>query len=115
MAQQWIGSEGICSIPKYVDSPTGAEPALAGPEQLGIANGTSAFLGYVVKEGVPQDIEEEFEAGLLRAMRHTVYREYLKSKGYSSGSVADSSAFARQISDLITLLENGFQTEPENR
>jgi tripartite-type tricarboxylate transporter receptor subunit TctC len=53
--------------------------------------------GFAVLSGVPEDRMARLEAGMLKAMKHSVYQNYLTTSGMPLSSVAGREVWNKQI------------------
>jgi putative tricarboxylic transport membrane protein len=67
---------------KIGDSPTATE--------LGIPVSLSTVRGFVTKKGAPAERVKELEAGMLKAMGHNYYKNFLTEIGLDESSEENS-------------------------
>lgn len=74
------------------DVPTAAEQ--------GIKNNAYTVRGFAVLKGTPEDRIAHLEKGMLEAMKHQVYQNYLATGGMSPASVAGSAEWTKMIKQI---------------
>ena len=68
--------------------------------ELGYKAKTSTTRGYWVLKGTPQDRIEALSKGMVKAMKHEVFANYLKSSGLDpETSVAEHDVWDKQIKE----------------
>ncbi|MDG2474907.1 MAG: tripartite tricarboxylate transporter substrate-binding protein [Paracoccaceae bacterium] len=78
---------------KIGDSPTAKE--------LGIPVSLSTVRGFVTKAGVSDTRAEELEAGMLTAMGHNYYKNFLTEIGLDDTSVVGADEWGRQMESML--------------
>ena len=53
--------------------------------------------GFAVLSGVPEDRLARLEVGMIKAMKHSIYQNYLTSGGMPKSSVAGREIWNKQI------------------
>jgi putative tricarboxylic transport membrane protein len=85
-----LGENGMAPIPK-------AKTAKA----LGIDLVLSTTRGFVTHSGVPEARRAEMEAGISKAMKHSMYQAYLANSGLDETSPQASAAWGEQIKSMV--------------
>ncbi len=85
-----LAENGMAPIPK-------AKTAKA----LGIDLVLSTTRGFVTHAGAPKERVAELEAGMSKAMKHSMYQAYLMNSGLDSTSPQGSEAWAKQIKSMV--------------
>ena len=81
--------------------------------ELGYDAKTSTTRGYWVLKGTPPDVVETLSKGMVKAMKHEVFANYLKSNGLDpESSVAGHEVWDKQIKEeyakaVVSLKELG--------
>ena len=78
---------------KIGDSPTAKE--------LGIPVSLSTVRGFVTKAGVSAERAAELEAGMLKAMGHNYYKNFLTEIGLDDTSVVGADEWGRQMESML--------------
>ncbi len=79
---------------KIGDSPTAKE--------LGIPVSLSTVRGFVTKAGVPDERAAELEAGMLKAMGHNYYKNFLTEIGLDDTSVVGADEWGKQMESMLS-------------
>jgi len=85
-----LGEAGMAPIPK-------AKTA----KSMGIDLVLSTTRGFVTHAGVSKERVAELEAGMEKAMKHSMYQAYLVNSGLDSNSPQGSAAWANQIKSMV--------------
>ena len=78
---------------KIGDSPTAKE--------LGIPVSLSTVRGFVTKAGVSDERAAELEAGMLKAMGHNYYKNFLTEIGLDDTSVVGADEWGKQMESML--------------
>ena len=78
---------------KIGDSPTAKE--------LGIPVSLSTVRGFVTKKGAPADRVKQLEAGMLKAMGHNYYKNFLTEIGLDDTSVVGADEWGKQMEEML--------------
>jgi tripartite-type tricarboxylate transporter receptor subunit TctC len=81
-----LAEERIASVP---DTPTAKEQ--------GVDNEASTIRGFVTLDCVPEERLKILEDGLVAAMQHPIYQNYITTSGIPASSVAGRGAWTAQI------------------
>ena len=81
-------------IAKIGDSPTAKE--------LGIPVSLSTVRGFVTKKGAPADRVKQLEAGMMKAMSHNYYKNFLTEIGLDETSVVGADEWGKQMEEMLT-------------
>ena len=79
---------------KIGDSPTAKE--------LGIPVSLSTVRGFVTKKGAPVKRVKQLEAGMLKAMNHNYYKNFLTEIGLDETSVVGADEWGKQMEEMVT-------------
>ena len=79
---------------KIGDSPTAKE--------LGIPVSLSTVRGFVTKKGAPAERVKELEAGMMKAMSHNYYKNFLTEIGLDETSVVGADEWGKQMEEMLT-------------
>ena len=79
---------------KIGDSPTAKE--------LGIPVSLSTVRGFVTKKGAPAERVKELEAGMMKAMSHNYYKNFLTEIGLDDTSVVGADEWGKQMEEMLT-------------
>ena len=79
---------------KIGDSPTAKE--------LGIPVSLSTVRGFVTKKGAPAERVKELEAGMMKAMGHNYYKNFLTEIGLDDTSVVGADEWGKQMEEMLT-------------
>ena len=79
---------------KIGDSPTAKE--------LGIPVSLSTVRGFVTKKGAPADRVKQIEAGMMKAMSHNYYKNFLTEIGLDETSVVGADEWGKQMEEMLT-------------
>ncbi len=79
---------------KIGDSPTAKE--------LGIPVSLSTVRGFVTKKGAPADRVKQLEAGMMKAMSHNYYKNFLTEIGLDDTSVVGADEWGKQMEEMLT-------------
>ena len=78
---------------KIGDSPTAKE--------LGIPVSLSTVRGFVTKKGAPAARVKELEAGMMKAMGHNYYKNFLTEIGLDDTSVVGADEWGKQMEEML--------------
>ena len=78
---------------KIGDSPTAKE--------LGIPVSLSTVRGFVTKKGAPADRVKQLEAGMMKAMSHNYYKNFLTEIGLDETSVVGADEWGKQMEEML--------------
>ena len=78
---------------KIGDSPTAKE--------LGIPVSLSTVRGFVTKKGAPADRVKQLEAGMMKAMSHNYYKNFLTEIGLDDTSVVGADEWGKQMEEML--------------
>jgi len=70
-------------------------------KELGIDVALSTVRGFVTKKGAPADRVKELEAGMLKAMSHNYYKNFLVEIGLDQTSVVGADEWGKQMEDML--------------
>ena len=70
-------------------------------KELGIDVALSTVRGFVTKKGAPADRVKTLEAGMLKAMSHTYYKNFLTEIGLDQSSVVGADEWGKQMEDML--------------
>ncbi len=92
----------IC--PLVILAETGMEPIpdAKTSKDLGIDLVLSTTRGFVTHAGVEEARRAELEAGMMKAMDHSMYQAYLMNSGLDATSPQSSDAWGEQIKSMVT-------------
>ncbi len=92
----------IC--PLVILAETGMEPIpdAKTSKDLGIDLVLSTTRGFVTHAGVDEARRAELEAGMMKAMDHSMYQAYLMNSGLDATSPQSSDAWGEQIKSMVT-------------
>jgi len=79
---------------KIKDSPTAKE--------LGIPVSLSTVRGFVTKKGAPAERVKQLEAGMMKAMSHNYYKNFLTEIGLDETSVVGADEWGKQMEEMLT-------------
>ena len=78
---------------KIGDSPTAKE--------LGIPVSLSTVRGFVTKKGAPAERVKQLEAGMMKAMSHNYYKNFLTEIGLDDTSVVGADEWGKQMEEML--------------
>ena len=70
-------------------------------KELGIDVALSTVRGFVTKKGAPADRVKTLEAGMLKAMSHNYYKNFLTEIGLDQSSVVGADEWGKQMEDML--------------
>ena len=70
-------------------------------KELGIDVALSTVRGFVTKKGAPADRVKELEAGMLKAMSHNYFKNFLIEIGLDQSSVVGADEWGKQMEDML--------------
>jgi tripartite-type tricarboxylate transporter receptor subunit TctC len=70
-------------------------------KELGIPVSLSTVRGFVTKAGVSDDRAKELEAGMLKAMGHNYYKNFLTEIGLDDTSVVGADEWGKQMESML--------------
>tara|TARA_Y100000590_G_scaffold467840_1_gene648204 strand:+ start:2288 stop:3244 length:957 start_codon:yes stop_codon:yes gene_type:complete len=70
-------------------------------KELGIDVALSTVRGFVTKKGAPADRVKELEAGMVKAMSHNYYKNFLTEIGLDQSSVVGADEWGKQMEDML--------------
>ena len=70
-------------------------------KQLGIDLVLSTTRGFVTHAGVSEARRAEMEAGMMKAMKHSLYQAYLMNPGLDETSPQPSGPWGEQIRSMV--------------
>ena len=70
-------------------------------KQLGIDLVLSTTRGFVTHAGVSEARRAEMEAGMMKAMKHSLYQAYLMNSGLDENSPQPSRPWGEQIRSMV--------------
>ena len=71
-------------------------------KELGIDVALSTVRGFVTKKGAPADRVKTLEAGMLKAMSHNYYKNFLTEIGLDETSVVGADEWGKQMEEMLT-------------
>ncbi len=91
----------ICPLVILADSGMAPIPAAKTAKELGIDLVLSTTRGFVTHAGVDPARRAELEAGIAKAMEHSMYQAYLANSGLDSTSPQPSGPWGEQIKSMV--------------
>ena len=91
----------ICPLVILADQGMAPIPAAKTAKELGIDLVLSTTRGFVTHAGVDEERRAELEAGIMKAMDHSMYQAYLKNSGLDETSPQASQAWGEQIKSMV--------------
>ena len=76
-------------------------PAAKTAKEMGIDLVLSTTRGFVTHAGVSEERRAELEAGMMKAMGHSLYQAYLMNSGLDNTSPMGSEAWGKQIKMMV--------------
>jgi len=70
-------------------------------KELGIDVALSTVRGFVTKKGAPADRVKTLESGMLKAMSHNYYKNFLTEIGLDQSSVVGADEWGKQMEDML--------------
>ena len=70
-------------------------------KELGIDVALSTVRGFVTKKGAPSDRVKTLEAGMLKAMSHNYFKNFLIEIGLDQSSVVGADEWGKQMEDML--------------
>ncbi len=70
-------------------------------KELGIDVSLSTVRGFVTKKGAPADRVKTLEAGMLKAMSHNYYKNFLTEIGLDQSSVVGADEWGKQMESML--------------
>ena len=70
-------------------------------KELGIDVSLSTVRGFVTKKGAPADRVKTLEAGMLKAMSHNYYKNFLTEIGLDQSSVVGADEWGKQMEEML--------------
>ena len=70
-------------------------------KELGIDVALSTVRGFVTKKGAPADRVKTLEAGMLKAMSHNYYKNFLTEIGLDQTSVVGADEWGKQMENML--------------
>jgi tripartite-type tricarboxylate transporter receptor subunit TctC len=69
--------------------------------ELGIPVSLSTVRGFVTKAGVSDERVEELEVGMLKAMNHNYFKNFLTEVGLDETSVVGADEWGQQMQSMV--------------
>ena len=69
--------------------------------EMGIPVSLSTVRGFVTKAGVSDERAKELESGMLKAMSHNYYKNFLTEIGLDETSVVGADEWGRQMKSML--------------
>ena len=70
-------------------------------KELGIPVSLSTVRGFVTKKGAPAARVKELEAGMMKAMGHNYYKNFLTEIGLDDTSVVGADEWGKQMEEML--------------
>ena len=70
-------------------------------KELGIPDSLSTVRGFVTKKGAPAARVKELEAGMMKAMGHNYYKNFLTEIGLDDTSVVGADEWGKQMEEML--------------
>ena len=67
----------------------------------GIPVSLSTVRGFVTKKGAPADRVKQLEAGMMKAMSHNYYKNFLTEIGLDETSVVGADEWGKQMEEML--------------
>lgn len=96
-----IEAGDICPLVILGDSRMDPIPNARTGKELGVNLVLSTTRGFVTHAGVSEARRAELEAGLMKAMKHSMYQAYLVNSGLDSTSPLASGPWGEQIKSMV--------------
>jgi len=71
-------------------------------KELGIPVSLSTVRGFVTKKGVSADRAKVLEDGMMKAMNHNYYKNFLTEIGLDDTSVVGADEWGKQMEEMLT-------------
>jgi len=91
----------ICPLVILGDNGMEPIPAAKTAKEMGIDLVLSTTRGFVTHAGVSEERRAEMEAGISKAMKHSLYQAYLMNSGLDSTSPQPSGPWGKQIKSMV--------------
>lgn len=91
----------ICPLVILAENGMAPIPKAKTAKALGIDLVLSTTRGFVTHAGVSKERVAELEAGMGKAMKHSMYQAYLMNSGLDASSPQGSDAWAKQIKSMV--------------
>lgn len=91
----------ICPLVILAEQGMAPIPKARTAKSMGIDLVLSTTRGFVTHAGVDPKRRAELEAGLLKAMKHSLYQAYLKNSGLDETSPQGAEAWGKQIRSMV--------------
>ena len=91
----------ICPLVILGESRMDPIPNAKTAQELGIDLVLSTTRGFVTHAGVPEARRAELEAGVMKAMDHSMYKAYLANSGLDNTSPQASGPWGKQIKSMV--------------
>nr|MBX2826307.1 tripartite tricarboxylate transporter substrate binding protein [Gammaproteobacteria bacterium] len=91
----------ICPLVVLAENGMDPIPAAKSSKELGIDLVLSTTRGFVTHAGVDEARRAEMEAGIMKAMDHSMYQAYLMNSGLDETSPLSSEAWGEQIRSMV--------------
>jgi tripartite-type tricarboxylate transporter receptor subunit TctC len=96
-----IEAGDLCPLVILGENRMGPIPAAKTAKEMGIDLVLSTTRGFVTHAGVSEERRAELEAGMLKAMDHSLYQAYLMNSGLDNTSPQSSEAWGKQIKMMV--------------
>lgn len=96
-----IEAGDICPLVILGDSRMDPIPNARTGKELGVDLVLSTTRGFVTHAGVSEARRAELEAGLMKAMKHSMYQAYLTNSGLDSTSPMASDKWGKQVKAMV--------------
>ena len=91
----------ICPLVVLAENGMAPIPAAKSSKDLGIDLILSTTRGFVTHSGVSEERRAELEAGIMKAMDHSMYQAYLMNSGLDETSPQAAPAWGEQIKSMV--------------
>jgi tripartite-type tricarboxylate transporter receptor subunit TctC len=91
----------ICPLVILGESRMDPIPNARTGKEVGVDLVLSTTRGFVTHAGVSEARRTELEAGLMKAMKHSMYQAYLTNSGLDSTSPLASAAWGEQVKAMV--------------
>lgn len=92
----------ICPLVILGDARMDPIPKAKTAKEMGIDLVLSTTRGFVTHAGVPEARRAQMEAGIAKAMKHSLYQAYLANSGLDATSPQGSDAWGKQIKSMVS-------------
>lgn len=104
-----IDAGEVCPIVVLADQRMAGLPDVTTAKEMGIDVSFSTVRGFVVHKDTPDEVAEQIETALMKAMNHGVYQGFLESVGLDSTSVVGAEEWGNQITTMVTDMESALK------